>query len=132
MPISYARLGEHQRELVERQRPGRAGRDDERERAQVAALDVLDDAVQALLVGQRAGEGDGAGERHDRARAGRDQQRVVGQPLAGDGVDLARGGVDAREPAADVGEARVGGDALERIGRARRPSANGASTLSGR
>ena len=106
---------EHQRELVERQRPARAGRHDERQRAQVAALDVLDDPVQALLVGERAGEGDGAGERHHRPRAGGDQQRVVGQPLARDGVHLARAGVDRREPVADVGEAGVGGEARERI-----------------
>ena len=82
--------GEHQRQLVERQRPGRPGRDDERERAQVAAFDVLDDPVQALLVGQRAGERDGAGERRDRPRARRDQQHVVRQLLAGHGVHLAR------------------------------------------
>ena len=55
-----AALGEHQRQLVERQRPRGAGRDDEGQRVQVAALDVLDDPVQSLLVGQRAGERDRA------------------------------------------------------------------------
>ncbi len=107
---------EHQRELVERQRPVRAGRDDERERAQVALLDVLHDPMEPLLVRERAGEGDGAGERHHGPRTGRDQQRVVRQPLTRHGVDLARVGVDRCEPVAHVGEPGVGGEARERVG----------------
>ena len=112
-------LGEHQRELVERQRPGAAGRDDERDPADVALLDVLDDAVQALLIGQRAGEHGRSAERLDRARARRDQQLVVRQMLPGDRDDGVLGGVDARQAPAVVREARVGGHALDRIGRGR-------------
>ena len=69
-------LGGHERELVERQRPDRANRLDEREFAGVAALDVLHDPVVA-------GVSFGVTERGDvlvgldLPRTNRDQQRVV-------------------------------------------------------
>ena len=48
--ISWARLCGHQRELVDRQRPGHAARDDEgRALGHVAALNVLHQAVELLV-----------------------------------------------------------------------------------
>ena len=100
---------------------------------QVAAFDVLDDAVQTLLVGDRARERGRARERLDRPRARGDEQHVVGQPLGlSTVVTVWAAGVDRGEPAAHVREAGVGGHPLRADRPACVPAANGASTLSGR
>ena len=112
-----AALGEHQRQLVERQRPRAAGRDHEGQRVQVTALDVLDDPVQSLLVGQRARERDRAAERHDGPRARSDQEDVVAERLTGHGLDGVRRGIDAAQTTPHVREARVARDAVEWVGR---------------
>jgi hypothetical protein len=108
-------LGEHQRKLVERQRPRQPRGRDEGDAVRVAALDVLDEAVQRLGVGRRTGEYGGAGVRARGDGAGGDQQDVVADALAVRGLHGVLGGVDARQLAGPEREAGVAGDALERV-----------------
>ena len=80
-----------QRELVDRQAPGDPGRDDERDAAGVAALDVLDEAVHGLGVA-RSPEGGRALERRLGARAERDEQGVLAELSAAGGAHGVRSG----------------------------------------
>ena len=75
-------LGEHQRELVERQRPGAARRGDERDAARVAALDVLDEPVHAPPRRWASRRTRSPAERRDGHGAGGDEQDVVADLLA--------------------------------------------------
>ena len=71
--------------------------------------------MQRLDVGRRPGEHGRAreGTRQDRARG--HEQHVVVDPLVVGRLDRAPGDVDAGELGAPLGEARVGGETLERI-----------------
>ena len=109
-------LGQHQRQLVQRQRPARAVRHHERHAPRVAALDVLDQPVHGLDVVLRAAEHDRRLKRPRLHRAGRDQQHVIPDRLTRAGRGDVRGRVDARQRARPVREARVGGDPGQRVG----------------
>ena len=76
----------HQRELVERQRPGRLVRHHERDALGVALLRVAEQPVQRLLLAVLA-EGDGVRVGGRRPRAGREHQVVVGEHLAAAGAE---------------------------------------------
>ncbi len=71
-----------QHQLVQRQGPGVAGGDREGDAADGTGVDLLEQVLEGETVG-RAAKGESAGHRLDRLGPGRDQQRVVGQLLAG-------------------------------------------------
>ena len=108
-------LGEHQRELVERKRPGAARWGDERDARRVAAFDVLDEPVHRLRGVERAVERGHPAQRCNGHGAGGDDEDVVGDLLAVGGLHGVGRAVDARQGAQPVFEARVGGDARERV-----------------
>ena len=105
--------GGHQRELVGRQRPDRAGRHDDREALRVALLEVAQQAAVGIRVAAReprrrsldAGHRPGARSQQQRVEA---ERAAVGEPhLAGVVVD----GLDALEHELGAG---VGSEARER------------------
>ena len=121
----------HQRELVERQRPGRLVRHDERDALGVALLGVAEQPVQRLLLAVLA-EGDGVRVGGRRPRPGREHEVVVGEHLAAAGAD---GPLERR----DLGHGvlhELRAEALGDRGRARScsawPMANGSATVIGR
>ena len=107
-------LGGQQRELVDRQAPGDAGRDHERDPPRIAALDVLHDAVHGIGV-VRAPEGGRARERRLGARAERDQQRVVAQLTPTGRLHGVRLGVHGLQAVDDTLEVKVARDRVERV-----------------
>ncbi len=122
--------GGHQRELIQRQRPGHAVRRHEREAVDVAALDVLDQAVQGL-VHVAIVDRDRVLVTRMRVGAEREHQRVVLDPLAGLGLNRFLLRVDPVQLVGQQLRARVACDPLQGVAAAV-PSANGSRTVIGR
>ena len=89
--------GRRERQLVDRDRPGPAARRQHaRERVQTALLELADRRPRRRHLGAAA-QRERAAQRGHQARAGGDDQLVVGQRGPRAGADGPRGGVDARE-----------------------------------
>ena len=88
----------HQRELVGGQRPGRAPRHGERERGDLATVELGEQRTHPVAVGG-ATERQRAGDRRVRHRAAGDEQRVVPEDGARLRAGLAAVDVDCRERA---------------------------------
>ena len=131
--------GGHQRELVQRHRPGHAAGRDEGHAVDVAALDVLDDPVQELVEATVV-DRDGVLVTSLGFGAEREHERVVLEQRAGLGLDRAPVRIDADELVGDQRGAGVAHDRRQagsaapihkRRARAR-PSADTRTPLQGR
>ena len=98
----------HQRQLVGRQAPERAGGDGERDRPRRRPQRLADRGGVAA-----AAEGEGAGNGADGLGARRHEQQVVADPRPGGHHRGPRLGVDAREGVADEAHVLVGREARE-------------------
>ena len=106
--------GRHQRELIDRQRPGHARRDHEREVVDVAAVDILEQPAH-LLIQTRVVKRHGFREARLRPGAERQQDRVVPDLRAGLGAQRARVRIDRREGLGDQRGAQVGRDLADGV-----------------
>ena len=121
--------GGHERELVQRQLPGHAGRRYEREAVHVAALDVLDQPVQGLIHATVV-DRDRVLVARNGAGPERQDEYVVLERLPGLGVHDMLVGLDPVELVGDQLGARVRGDRRQRdsAARFRRRTARGPSS----
>jgi hypothetical protein len=104
----------HQREFVERERPHRSIRKQERDALRVALLDVLDDTL-IRLVGFRVTERGHVLERLDLAPADRNQERVVAKALLAAGVHDLRLAVHPGERVLEPARVVLGHDPPELV-----------------
>jgi len=112
-------LGGHQSKLVQRQRPCRRPRSHERQPLDIAALDILDQAVE-LLIDTAVIDGHDMSEAHVWAGSERQQQRVIAQRLASVGVGHALLRVHpAKALTAHLGP-QIGRDLRQRVALSRR------------
>ena len=106
----------HEGELVHGQRPRDHRRHDEGDARRVPLLEVAEQAAEQLVVGLRRPR-ERVAQRGLAARADRDEQRVVGEPVAVIEHDLALAGVDGSHARADEVGAGVLSRGRERMAR---------------
>ena len=110
--------GRHQRQLVQGQRPGDAGRRDERDHVAATRAQPLDRLPDGQDVA-RSGKGHGPGQRGLGSRAERQQQRVIADRRTVAGVELARVGTYRFKDVGDPPDLAVACDALPFMSRRR-------------